>query len=72
MHDPMLNQWPDHSRGRIVIKAESQAVDAYQKLYRVVFADSADKQMAIQLKEPDLRSIIETGAALLGYTLQKV
>lgn len=66
MSDPMLNVRPDQSRRRRVIRAEAQAIDPAQQLFRVIFEDSDGKQMAIQLKVSELRSIVETANALLA------
>jgi hypothetical protein len=48
-----------------VTKAEAQVVDAYQELYRIVFADSAGKQLAVQVPRAALEIIARTAAAIL-------
>jgi hypothetical protein len=69
MADPYLSIWPVIP-DRKVNNAVAQRVDEYQRLYRVAFADSAGKQLAIQLPDTALRNLVETGAALLGLVLQ--
>jgi hypothetical protein len=69
MADPTLSIWPI-SNDRKVIRAEAQMVDERQRLFRVAFADSAKKQLAVQLTENTLRNLIETGASLLNIKLQ--
>jgi len=64
MDDPAISVWPEPTRHRSVVKAKTEPVG--RGLYRIVFQDSADKQMFIQLPREALQSVIDSGAEILG------
>ena len=63
-NDPTISQWPEPSHHRSVVKATTEPVG--RGLYRIVFQDSADKQMVIQLPREALQSVVNSGAEILG------
>jgi hypothetical protein len=71
MPDPWLKVWFEPSLHRKVVHAESQLMDTSQNLFRVAFRDDAGKQLAIPLPDTALRMLVETGAGLLGISLQE-
>ena len=65
MIDPLISNWPVIG-GRRVVKAEIQAVDAGQALYRIEFLDSGGRKLFVQLPEAALRSMADSAAQMLN------
>ncbi len=64
MDDPDISVWPEPTRHRSVVKVEIEPVG--RGLYRIVFRDSAGKQMVIQLPREALQSVVDSAAEILG------
>jgi len=69
MADPLLNNWPPQGTDRRIVGATAEAVEPGQNVYRVTFLDSSGRKLFVQLPENALRSIVHSGAQLLGTSL---
>ncbi len=64
-----IESWPKQAHGGkhpTIITAKAQAVGDSQTHFQVVFHDSSDNSLTVQLPDTVFHNLVETGAALLG------
>jgi hypothetical protein len=69
MADPLLNSWPLQGTDRRVVAATAETVQPGQGLYRITFRDSSGRKLFVHLPGTALRSVVDSGAHLLGKPL---